>query len=386
MPVIYRRVKTSATAAARWLLTLSLAFATLVGTAPLAAQVQGTVMGSQGEPLEGVAVELRDARARIAVTRTDASGLFSFPSEHSAAARILVLSRVGYRTLSFPVSAAAAAPRYRMESLPVSLPELTVLAVRDACPNRDQGKARQLWHAVRRRYDTTSTRRGVAFWALTAGEVLSPDRVGEVDESRLELASTQSDQSGSGTLLLPPPPYYADVDLSIREHGYAVRVSPERVVHYPDFFHWVYPALGSRHSTHFLSEAFGSLHSLSLVAETDDSYVLAFCPHSHRQPAIEGTLTLARDSTLRSAAWSFHTPKPREEAGGEVVFAPWDAPAGRLPHLLPARSIFWRRQAGRKSFYQRPAVFLCWVVSPDALAPELPTQPPKNCSLRFEVD
>jgi hypothetical protein len=51
------------------------------------------------------------------------------------------------------------------------------------------------------------------------------------------------------------------------------------------------------------------------------------------------------------AAWEFLTPRPREDAGGEIVFL-----AGTRSALLPLVSYFWRRlnrNEGEEAVYYR---------------------------------
>lgn len=125
---------------------------------------------------------------------------------------------------------------------------------------------------------------------------------------------------------------------------------------------WRYAPLGSHYATHFLEDLFGQAHALSVASEAEDEVVLRFCPRdrSGRRSQIEGTLVLASDATLLQATWKYRTPKPREDAGGGVDFAP-PAANFRTPLLLPATSLYWRRTTGGK-YYQRWEKYPEWRV------------------------
>lgn len=365
--------------AAAWICAVLL----LCGT-PLSAQLRGTVLSTAGEPLPDVRVELWSSQARLAETRTDASGSFVVAYQPGTEVR-MVLTRIGYEPLVTRIGDASRPLDLRMIPSPVPLPELVVHSARRLCPNQEDERARTLWNAARSRYNPSTESRGAAFWALAGRETVPSDRVGDVDEERLRLASTVIRATRRFGLLVPVGLYYGRGDADVARSGYGVRIRPgDAGPTSGDFFHWVYPALGWEHAYHFASDLFGELHTLSLVGQAGDTYTVAFCPRERGRPSIEGTLSVSGDSTFASASWSFRTPAPDEKAGGEVVFAPWTPGHGEPPHLLPARTVFWRREGGRRTYHQHSAVFVCWIVSSTPPPPILPTDPPEHCSWRAE--
>ena len=331
--------------------------AALTSTSPAAAQVRGVVTGPDGRPVPAATVELWGADARLGRTATDAQGRFGFPADAAAGAGSLTVQRIGFAPLTRTV-APPASLELRLEPLAVSLPELRSGTARRACPNREDPAARGAWEDGRRRYDPGVAARGVAFVARMLAGTVDAREVGIVDEDRLQPASGSAAGGGRG------------VDGMIRRWGYAAPKSlgyiPWGISWQDDYFAWSYPALHERYAYHFAGDEFGALHTLSVFAGSGDETTLAFCPRDRERTGIEGTLTLGPDGEFLSAAWSFRTPKPREDAGGEVVFAPRST--GVRP-LLPVRGVFWRRLAGSRRYWQRAASYTAWIVGQDSTMP-----------------
>lgn len=102
---------------------------------------------------------------------------------------------------------------------------------------------------------------------------------------------------------------------------------------------------------------------------------VAFCPRGGDR-TVQGTLTIGADTTLVAATWRFQTPRPREDAGGELTFLPFEpGEDGSPPDLLPARSVFWRKQMGRDVYFHRSMIYTRWRVRrSDARAEERPVK------------
>ncbi len=180
--------------------------------------------------------------------------------------------------------------------------------------------------------------------------------VGEIDETQL------------------PPGAYAvaaelrDADFAaIEQDGYATRLHPS-VGTTPEYgglyFYWSYPPLHRDLSEHFLQTSFANKHTFGLSRQPDGSFALSFCGRNHARPYLEGTLSIAVDTSLVSAQWTFITPRPAESAGGEVTFL---APGQTLLpwSLVPLRSAFWRRIGGSRTLYfQESSVYREWRVGP----------------------
>jgi hypothetical protein len=191
------------------------------------------------------------------------------------------------------------------------------------CPGKDDGGARELWESVRARYDgdALSDR-----WAiqLVAAYGVAREELGTVDTTRLV-----QQVLGVGGM-----EYTSE---RIRKEGYAWSYSGIRLRR---FDWWRYPYLESHFGGHFVEPLFGELHRFRFGREEGGALEIVFCPKSDRHPYIEGTLSVARDSSLLSASWRFVTKTHPEEAGGEVMFTPLES--GGRGKLLPMSGLFWR--------------------------------------------
>lgn len=327
--------------------------------ATAAAQVGGTVTGPDGRPVPAATVELWGAGERLGLATTDAEGRFAFPADLAAGAKSVSFQRIGYAPLTRGV-APPAELAVRLEPLAVSLPELRSGNARKACPNREDPEARRLWEAGRRGYDAGGAGRGFTYAGTSFAGTVDPRDVGVVDESRFHHLSAGWSAR------------YGGIDSLVREQGYAVRKNSSHrwgTAFDGDFFEWVYLSLHERHAHHFAGDAFGALHTLSIFSRSGGETTLAFCPRDPKRPSAQGTLDIGADTSFLSAAWSFHTPKPREGAGGEVVFAP----RSETPRPLHAvRGIFWRRLGGSRRYWQRATTYTTWIVGEDTAMPVKP--------------
>lgn len=341
-----------------WVALLCAACMVSRAAAPLRAQVVGEVRDTGGAPVPGVSVELWSDAGRVAAERSDAHGRFTLPDRGASAAGRIVLRRVGYEPLSAPFSSTG--PHvYVLRAMAVILPELANAASREPCPRRDEPAARAIWRAAASRYARDTPSRGYSFTSLEYRAWVTPEDVGFPEESRLE----PSAESRVGT--------DRGIEWYIAREGYAFRRQPGTIAFGAgrDYEAWTYPHLDGRHAYHFATEDFGRLNLFAVVSRDAEGTVLAFCSRG-TSPSIEGTLNMGTDGWFISAGWKFRTPRPDEDAGGEVVFAPVsNAPE---PHLLAARGLFWRRGAMRGRFWQRAIVHTAWVVGAGEQPPDWP--------------
>ncbi len=326
------------------------------GWTQAAAQVSGRVRDESGAPVPRAAVEIWSGGARVAAVASDSAGAFRLPADASAAAGRIVVRRFGYESLSAPFSPSGP-HEYTLKALSVVLPELSASAARAPCPRRDNPAAREAWRAAASRYARDTGRRGYGLTRMVHQGWVTPEDVGFPDESRLRPGS----ESSVGGM--------ARLDVVIPRSGYAWRRPPGDISYGStlDYDAWNYPELEGTHAYHFATEEFGRFNVLAMVRTGAEGTTLAFCSRVEG-PSVYGTLTIGPDGSLLSAGWRFRTPRPDEQAGGEVIFAP--VPAGAEPHLLPARGLFWRKGAMPGRFWQRSTVFLAWYISPGAEAPE----------------
>lgn len=309
----------------RFLMAAGLA-ATLA--APSGAQVRGRVVDAAGLPVSGATVALWMDEHPAGSTRTGERGEFAIatPLTHEA---LIVVRRLGLRTRAVRVPSADAFMLVRMEAEPVSLLPLTVQAApRPPCPNREDPRARALWERMRARYW-----RPDADSVFVFGFVESRSGTGRKEDAWDPAAGRPTSGWTFGSLIVAHPHL-------MRRAGYASRADGgpgERTAS------WLYRALDQGAIQDFTGDFFGEAHTLSLVHQGAERTTLAFCPRERlgRTGQILGTLELAPDTTLRLARWTFRTPAPDEDAGGEASYDPPDAALGRA--LLTRESIFWRR-------------------------------------------
>ncbi|CAN5338013.1 hypothetical protein BH20GEM2_BH20GEM2_16540 [soil metagenome] len=125
-------------------------------TIPLDAQIRGTVLDAESEPLSDVTVEIWSSEARLGATSTGPSGAFRFDVREARDAAGLSLRRLGYQPVVARASSGDTLLIFRMAEQPIALPQLTVSTARRVCPNREDADARRLWLTVRSRYATTT--------------------------------------------------------------------------------------------------------------------------------------------------------------------------------------------------------------------------------------
>ena len=334
---------------------------------PVEGQLRGIVRNPAGAPLEEVVVEVWSSSPTPSGMRTDRSGAFRVTEEQLRGAQRLSFRRMGYQTQVVDATKVAAGSQLEITLVadPVVIEGITVrpLPERNPCPNREQPAARRIWEAARAHYGFPPPRSAYRAMLLAHSESLRDPPDEPVPEERMR----PSWQFWIGDW---DDPYSASrpFESQLRERGYAWEL-PWRLPRYQSFaeeyFAWNYAQLFGYRANHFASDLFGRLHTFSLVRDGTDGIVIAFCPVRRGLPSIQGWLRVGRDSTLVDARWSYWTPKPSEDAGGEVTFRPWAPDSGAHPLLTAERSTFWRRQAGRDRYVRHSYVFLVWEIGPD---------------------
>jgi hypothetical protein len=316
-----------------------------LGPAPAAAQVRGLVVDRSERPVSGALVELWDTSRRAAGTWTDEQGGFEIPGGPADGQLMLTVRRLGLVTQAVPLSSRDTTLRVSMQDQAVSLQPLTVEASAGRlCPRREEPRARELWTRMRGRYWQPGADSVFVFGFL---ELRSG--TGEMGDAYEPEAGRTSAGWTTGALVVAHPELMA---LS----GYAMDAAGgagERTAF------WNYRALDHGAMQDFTGDYFGSVHTFSIVSQNAEQTILAFCPRDRlrRTGQIQGTLTVRSDATLGSARWSFRTPDPEEDAGGEASYLPPDPALGRA--LLARETAFWRR-SGRTAYYFEAKTFTGW--------------------------
>jgi hypothetical protein len=267
------------------------------------------------------------------------------------------------------------------------LPGIVARAEREACPARDDPRARALWSRVRESYtpglDSASmwTEMRASSGYVTSSALQRYDtarsnrRDGTTDGWNTRDALRDDQQRGlafyeaprvgrgrrgmSGRLRGSLARTIARTGYATLNRGISADISQVSAV-------WTYPPLDGELASHFIDEVFGSRTVFRV--EREAPLTLGFCtaPRYRSHPYLSGTLHLRGDSSLARALWHFHTPEPREDAGGEVRFL---APADSSRVLTPTQGEIYRRHVGDR-FYHRRLVYLGWSVDPARFLPD----------------
>jgi hypothetical protein len=322
-------------------------------SAPLSAQIAGTVREPGGVPVAEATVALWKGSREVARTLTDGRGGFRFTGDSSSEATALLVRRIGFRPTSISLGAELTALSVTLEPVVTALPEVVTTAARRACPNRDEPEARRLWHAMSEHYATHLHNDDILADGIGRGGEVTALEVGDVDEDRF--------RRGSFAML---GARRASLFQSIARDGYARRLKPGDDL-IGEYFYWRYARLDRELEEHFVESDFARNHSLGLWRTDDGSVTITFCGRDHSRPYLEGTLLISRDTALVRARWKYRTPSPHEDAGAEVSFV---SPPRRASIwlLVPLRSVFWRRLGGSDKLYvQTASVYREWKIGPD---------------------
>ncbi|HEU4561819.1 MAG TPA: carboxypeptidase-like regulatory domain-containing protein [Longimicrobium sp.] len=335
--------------------TLAL-LAIAITCAPLRSQLGGVVSDPEGQPVAVASVELWTGLRKSAVIRSDSAGRFAAPSAAGPTTAIVV-RRLGFEPFTTAVAASDTFVAIRLQRAPVMLAGVTAVASARLCPTADQPQARRLWEAASRRYPATTDT--FVFHSLGRHRAATVDSAPRLpDGAPWERAWTAGGTRG-----------WEHTRRWIPALGYAFRSNGEVSGPYGP---WEYVSLEWVFAQHFADPLFGELHALRLVGTAGGETTIAFCRRDRgRQREVEGTITLAPDTTFRHARWRYLTPRPVEDAGAEAIFLP---PSEATRSFLLVESYrFWRRVAPNR-FHVDERRFDEWRLYPGDLAPPLPRE------------
>jgi hypothetical protein len=313
------------------------------------AQVAGTVLAS-GAPLPRVVVSLWSANQERARDTTDAEGRFGFDEQVSTGVSGLALRRLGYVARTFSARPGDVGLRITMAQVAQPLPATVVAATkRRSCVRKDDPSARALWDSVRATYATAP--RGMGQGArLTAWVHQDVDafQVGEFDERPRYTGAPGHDAGWFVTRDGMRPKWE-----SLARNGYAARRTlprPGEELLEPEYLHWWYAPLHRELVEHFVEREFTDAHAFTFASTMAGApRTLTFCVRDARRPGLHGTIDLDSAEAVVRIAWRWLTPKPDEDAGAELLFAPPTRTGVR--RLVPVRGVYWRRLAGRGDRY-----------------------------------
>lgn len=340
-------------------------------SAPLPGQVHVLVQTMEGRPIAGVQVDVWGAADRLGTFATDGGGRVRLEASTLAAARRVSFSHLGFRTFVAPKEEVEQGLPVRLERRPVEISGLTVSVEADPCARPPTADARLIWESAASRYARdTGTLETRAEGLIASGMRRQPELF-DTDESGLQPTSVY----WAPAAWPPEPGMFTLLEETVRREGYATRPKMGQVLAGGRHLNWVYPHFDGRHAYHFVTGTFGELHDFRVVTAGPHGSVLAFCPNGAlgELPAMRGTLAISADGLLGSAEWRFTATDPDEGAGGEVIFMSFLEPGEVLPHLVPARGLFFRHSGRGPSFAGRPRDYYyvlrintSWRVQPDS--------------------
>jgi hypothetical protein len=312
------------------MLFVSLAATTVRGRPLAGQQFVVRVVAGEGAPIANAAVELWAGTRRVLTFSTREDGLAIAQRRKLPTLTSVFARAIGYQPASVPVGRKDTL-EVRLARVVPRIPDIVVEALPRYECHPDEGAARGIWQAATMRYTLLPAER--RYWAVGRGtqetailsKVSSPDSWG----------TTRWGVSGQAR---------AQTTQFIRDSGYAIRRKPGRsvgLIATSGGGPWWYPNLHTWNADHFARPEFGQLNALYTVSSGPTGWTIGFCTKRPGRPGIAGLLRIDSTYVFTRAEWEFKTPKPKEDAGGEIVFL-----TGTTSALLPLVSYFWKLADG----------------------------------------
>ena len=299
----------------------------LLGTSRVSmAQNRVLITGATGEPLSGARVEVWNRDHRTFLLFSDELGNVFVPA--SSGTTSVIVRRLGFRPAVLRDLDSLPHQNIRLEPIALPLPARVVLARGNACDRREDPSARQLWRAVRTRYEAIPDGYGVAWRGSLDSGVVHASRVG--DFGGLTLDSTGR-LVGAGQIRSDRQRLAAGQYARAIATGAGNGRGGKHV--------WQTVPVEVYLSDHLLSDDFGAAHRFA--HESSPSGVsLSFCPVGRHQ-GLRGELRLNGDSSINAASYVVQTGQRGAEPAVEVIFVSPSGTAGARDFLRPAQSVAW---------------------------------------------
>ena len=316
----------------------------------LVSQTIVKVADATGTPIPSANVELWSATVRVAVRVTDHAGIARFSAGDRARSEAVIARRIGFRPGHLSISGSDTMV-VRMEAFQGSLPSVTVVAARRACPRAEDPEA-------------------VHRWRMSAAQYQSPSTTGR--KADVEWRRATITEGDVGTIDLGSPStgwrFYTHAGMIGARNGLAKGgyVRPLSGSHsYDDFGTWRYPALHAELAGHFADPSFADQHTMSMGPSGGQTTLVEFCARDRNRSGLDGSLRIDASGALLDARWTYWNPvRGSEQAGGEVAFAPPSRPG--MGPLFSASGLFWRRLPSGM-YLQSWQRYSEWELLPDTL-------------------
>lgn len=335
------------------MLFVSLATTTVLDRPPAGQQLVVQVVAEDGAPIANAAVELWSRTRRVLTLSTREDGLAiaqrgKLPPLTSVSARA-----IGYQAVSVPVDRKDTL-EVRLARVVPRIPDIVVEALPRYECREDERAARGIWQAATMRYTLLPTER--RYWA-----------VGRGTQETAILSKVSSPDSWDTTRWGVSGQARAQTSQFIRDSGYAIRRKPGRsvaLIASTGDGPWWYPKLHTWNADHFARPEFGQLNALYTISSGPTGWSIGFCTKRPGRPGMAGMLRIDSTYAFTRAEWEFRTPKPKEDAGGEIVFL-----AGTTSALLPLVSYFWKLADGSEGedplYYRESFLADQWTINLD---------------------
>ncbi len=349
-----------------WIVFVSLAAAAAWGRPLAGQQLVVRVVAEDGAPVANAAVELWARTRRVLTLSTREDGL-AFAQRARLKSLTSVSARaIGYQPLSVPLGTNDTVEVTLTRVVP-RIADIVVEALPRYECHEDERTARGVWQAATMHYTLLPIER--RYWAVgrgtqetaTLSNVSSPD---SWDTMRWGVSGQAREQTSQ----------------FIRDSGYAIRRKPGRsvgIIASAGGGPWWYPRLHTWNADHFARPEFGQLNALYVLSSGPTGWTIGFCSKRPGRPGIAGMLRIDSTYAFVRAEWQFQTPKPKEDAGGEITFL-----TGTTSALLPLESYFWKLAQGTEGddplYYRESFMADEWTINLDDPQRASPTEEPSR--------
>ena len=332
---------------------VSLAATTVLGRPLAGQQLVVRVVAGDGAPIANAAVELWARTRRVLTLSTREDGLAIVQRKKLPSLTSVFARSIGYQPASVPVGGKDTLEIRLVRVIP-RIPDIVVEALPRYECREDEPGARGVWQAATMRYTLLPTER--RYWAVGRGA-----------EETAILSKVSSPDSWGTTRWGVSGQVRAQTSQFIRDSGYAIRRRAGRsvgLIASTGNGPWWYPKLHTWSADHFARPEFGQLNALYTVSSGPTGWTIGFCTKRTTRPGIAGMMRIDSTYAFTRAEWQFLTGKPKEDAGGEIVFL-----AGTRSALLPLVSYFWKLAGGSEGedplYYRESFLADQWTINLD---------------------
>jgi hypothetical protein len=307
---------------------IAFVFAAMIGCAPAATAQFVVRVESAGVGVFDAEVAVWSDSGRLALGRTDGTGVVRLPlSREKTPIAFVTARRVGFSPGRISMPAADSVTVWLTQRT-TELRTVAVTARPLRCPAKSDEEAMTLWHRAAARYAAGQDTMPWSYVASFAEETVPGMKRGYGEPL------TERRQNGGRSLGSVTGSRYYGSPLAFMYGTYHPPFGPS-------YGKWVYPVMFGSAAGSFASSYFGEHHTFVVLGHSGDATTIGFCATSRAEPEIEGELEVSSDTLLLGARWSFRVPHDDEDAGGEATFGESRLDGAR--YLVAVSTATWRR-------------------------------------------